>query len=53
MQSWTVSIEDVTGRVRRIAGHVKARDVDRAEDLLPREHVFPVAASLATRLALS
>ncbi|GAA0476726.1 DUF4291 family protein [Actinoplanes campanulatus] len=38
---WITGITDVTPLVRRIRGHLDARDVEAATALLPAERLYP------------
>jgi len=50
---WTVDITDLTPLVRKIHALVQAGKVDRAQALLPRERLYPVAPAIAHRLAVT
>jgi hypothetical protein len=43
-------IEDLTPVVRRIRRLIDDGSTARAEDLLPREHVYPLSPELARRI---
>ncbi|GCE45992.1 uncharacterized protein DUF4291 [Thermosporothrix hazakensis] len=53
VQNWTLAIDDYTPRVRKIYALLQQGQMRKAKDLLPRERVYPVSASLARRLGMA
>lgn len=49
-EEWTVSLTDLTPRIRRAADHLRTGHPDRAQRLLPGERPYPLPAALAHRL---
>ncbi|MEU1404841.1 DUF4291 domain-containing protein [Streptomyces sp. NPDC005728] len=47
---WTVSITDITPLAHTIHAHVRDGDLDAAQQLLPREHPYPVNDGTLTHL---
>ncbi|HLV97642.1 MAG TPA: DUF4291 domain-containing protein [Ktedonobacterales bacterium] len=53
VNEWTLEIHDETPLVRKIAALLKAGETGKAKDLLPRERVYPVSATIAGRLGMT
>lgn len=52
VEAWTLSIEDLTGRVRKMRRLLEEGRADQASRLLPAESVYPVPPELARRLGM-
>jgi Domain of unknown function (DUF4291) len=53
VDSWCVSIEDITPRVRAIHAHVQAGALDQAHALLPDERPYPLPEAIRLHVAAS
>jgi hypothetical protein len=52
VEAWTLGIEDLTPRVKKISALVKAGELSRAAAQLPPERVYPLPAEIARRLGI-
>ncbi|MGZ3639104.1 MAG: DUF4291 domain-containing protein [Ktedonobacterales bacterium] len=52
VNEWTVEIRDITPLVRKLSTLIESGNASAAQDLLPRERVYPLLAPIASRLAM-
>ncbi|MGZ6391626.1 MAG: DUF4291 domain-containing protein [Ktedonobacterales bacterium] len=52
VNEWTVEIRDITPLVRKLSTLIESGNASAAQDLLPRERVYPLPDPIARRLAM-
>ncbi|HEY7348254.1 MAG TPA: DUF4291 domain-containing protein [Ktedonobacterales bacterium] len=52
VSEWTLEIRNATPLVRKISALLKAGETSKAQDLLPKERVYPVSPAIARRLGI-
>ncbi len=52
VEEWTVEIRDITPLVRKLSTLIESGNASNAQDLLPRERIYPLPAPIAHRLGM-
>ncbi len=52
VEEWTVEIRDITPLVRKLSTLIQSGNASNAQDLLPRERVYPLPTPIAHRLGM-